>query len=152
MKTAIWFMPLAAVACLLAATGVAQASNIDVIGGTALHNADPTLTGSGIAAIQAEAPLTSNGDDFEVNPTSVVWSASSFTYINSTGQIASGTFPNSVGTESSHADTVAWDFYGNVSSESRSHRREQHDNYNANYYYNDVIALNRLPLSITAFG
>ena len=49
------FLVLAGMICLVAIAGVAAASNLDAIGITALRNADPTLTGSGIAVIQAEA-------------------------------------------------------------------------------------------------
>ena len=54
--------------CLVAITGVAAASNLDDIGITALRNADPTLTGSGIAVIQAEANYQSVTGEYQVNP------------------------------------------------------------------------------------
>ena len=46
---------LAWAVCFSVLASVASASYLDDIGVTALRNVDPTLTGSGIAVIQAEA-------------------------------------------------------------------------------------------------
>ena len=108
--------------------------------------------GSGIAVIQPEGPSSETSNDFEVNPSFIGWSAAAFTYINGSGQIASGTFPNSVGTESSHADTVASNFYSQSSpwGPGIASGLSSIDNYNANYYYNNLIAVNQLPTSISS--
>jgi hypothetical protein len=119
----------------------AAASDLDTIGATALRQADPALTGAGVAVIQAEAPLAAN--TFEVNPAYVGLSPSTFTYVNIGGSIAnSPTFPNSVGSESSHADVVAACLtavapgVGSV------------DNYDANYYYSQIVAGGQTPSSV----
>ena len=121
----------------------AQGSDADTIGATALQQADPSLTGAGVAIIQAEAPVSTNA--FEVNPASVGLSPSIFTYINSGGSIAnSATFPNNVGAESWHADNVAACLtaiapgVGSI------------DNYDANYYYSQIVASGHRPSSINA--
>jgi hypothetical protein len=121
----------------------ASGSDADTIGATALQQADPTLTGAGVAVIQAEAPLSTNA--YEVNPASVGLSPSVFTYINGSGSIAnSATFPNGVGLESSHADTVASCLtviapgVGSI------------DNYDANYYYSQIVASGQMPSSVNA--
>ena len=124
--------------------GRASAQTVaDEIGATALQAINPTLTGSGIDIIQAEAD---NGPTncFEVNPSSVSLPPSIFTYINSTGTIATANFPNSVGTESSHADGVASIIAGIAPGLSGI------DNYDASYYVNNVIGPGVTPASINA--
>ena len=85
--------------CLVAIAGIAAAGNLDDIGITALRNADPTLTGSGIAVIQAEAnyggtdQLPSQSGRGHLSP-------SQFTYMSGSGVIlnsASYTTPNAAG-------------------------------------------------------
>ena len=74
------------------------------------------------------------------------WTAAGiFTYINGSGSIAnSATFPNSVGLESSHADYVAANLatiapgIGSI------------DNYDANYYYSQIVATGQMPSSVNA--
>jgi len=123
---------------LLLLTGAVslRAGDLDLMGVTVLRQIDPTLNGSGVKVAQPEYSNPGVGD-FEVNPGYVGQSASLFTYISTNGSIATG-FPNSVGVESGHADTVAGHFYGisggvatNVS---------HVDNYDADYFFNHYIS------------
>ena len=120
-------------------------SDLDTIGVTALEQADPTLTGAGVAVIQAEASLTSGAaaanDTFEVNPASAGLPASIFTYVNSGGSIATA-FPNNVGPESSHADAVA-SYLAAVAPGISSL-----DNYDASYYYYNLVAAGERPSAV----
>ena len=138
LKTSATFC-LLAVLCLLWGRA-ARGSNADTIGATELQQADPTLTGAGIAVIQAEAPVGTNAS--EVNPASAGLSPSIFTYLNDSGSIATS-FANSVGSESGHADTVASNLAGIAPGVSSI------DNYNANYYYN-IVASGRTPSSFSS--
>ncbi len=123
----------------------ARGSDLDTIGVTALEQADPTLTGAGVAVIQAEASLTAGtgaaNDTFEINPASAGLPANIFTYINSGGSLATA-FPNQVGPESSHADAVA-SYLAAVAPGISSL-----DNYDASYYYDNVIATGERPSSV----
>ncbi len=81
---------------------------LDTIGVTALLGLDPTLTGSGVIVAQIEtapSPL-----EFEVNPGSPGQPVKLFAYRSTLG--GASKFPNSVGSESPHADSVAEDLYG----------------------------------------
>ena len=122
-----------------------RGSDLDTIGVTALEQADPTLTGAGVAVIQAEASLTAGtgaaNDTFEINPASAGLPANIFTYINSGGSLATA-FPNQVGPESSHADAVAA-YLAAVAPGISSL-----DNYDASYYYDNVIATGERPSSV----
>jgi hypothetical protein len=121
----------------------AMASTYDDIGVTAIRAADATLTGTGVYVGQPEAgtypsypPPDYTTDNFEVNPAAVGKTASLFTYISSFGS-AAGTYPNTIGTESGHADAVANNFYG---SGGVAPGVLHVDNYDANYFYNSLIA------------
>jgi hypothetical protein len=118
--------------------GRVWSSDADTIGATALQQADPTLTGAGIAVIQAEADVATN--TFEASP-AVGLSSTVFTYINSSGSIATS-FPNSVGAESWHADNVASSLAA-IAPGIRSL-----DNYDASYYYSQIVAAGQLPSSV----
>ncbi len=137
------FFGLLTVLCLT--WSQARGSDLDTIGVTALEQADPTLTGAGVAVIQAEASLTSGvgaaNDTFEVNPASAGLPASIFTYVNSGGSIAAA-FPNNVGPESSHADAVA-SYLAAVAPGISSL-----DNYDASYYYYNLVAAGERPSAV----
>jgi hypothetical protein len=91
------------------AAGCTQAqSTLDTIGVTSLQAQDPALTGSGVNVMQVEAEP--GAGQFEVNPGSPGQPVKLFTYRSALG--SSGTFPNKVGSESTHADQVAENFYG----------------------------------------
>ena len=118
-----------------------DATTLDTIGVTALRNLNPALNGSGQNVAHAELQNT-GFNQFEVNP-GVVGQPMIFTYINSSGQ-TSNAFPNSIGTESSHADGVGDAFYGQTNSsnpEGVAYGVGHIYNYEANYFYNHFISL-----------
>jgi hypothetical protein len=108
-----------------------RSSSLDAIGVTLLRTVTTNVNGTGISVAQPEATGVGS-EDFEVNPADnwVQQPTSLFTYISSSGTTTN--FPNSVGSESGHADQVASNFYGlpvgiatNVA---------HVDNYDANYF------------------
>lgn len=146
--------PLIGLVMVLAALAPsAMAGALDDIGITALRNADPTLTGNGIAVIQVEAGASA----YQVDPATVHLSPSQFTYINYSGTtpviVTSSTYttPNAAGGTSSHANSVARNFYGNATSGvdlGAAPGVSTIDNYSADSYCEYVIAANNLPSSI----
>lgn len=107
MKSLISHVVLLAV-LMVGGFSTAQAQYLNQIGMTLLSAVTTNLNGSGIRVAQPEA----SGDylAWQVNPANVGQPASLFTYISSNGTAA--TFPNSLGSDSGHADTVANQFYG----------------------------------------
>ncbi len=131
----------------LVSLGVASAGNLDIIGVTRLRQFDPTLLGNGINVAQVEAPVaTSLPPPFEVNPSAIGQAAALFTYRSSLGN--SSSFPNSVGTESGHANGVGNNFFGAADGVAPSVNHV--DNYEANYFYNDVVTAPLTTSSIAA--
>lgn len=116
----------------------ALAQNLDIIGSTLLQTVTTNVNGSGIRVAQPEAGLDTNVPAviWQVNPAVVGQPASRFTYISSGG--SASTFPNSLGSESGHADSVGGNFYGWGSGVATNVAHV--DNYEANYFYNYVIA------------
>jgi len=97
----------AAAFCLLASLS-SLAGDLDTIGLTQLLAQHPGLTGAGVRIAQ---PESDNGTPaFEINPATAGQPQLLFTWIATNG-IATE-FPNSLGTESGHADAVAQDFFG----------------------------------------
>ena len=98
----------AALAILLAGGWLpsAQAQSLDQIGVTLLRAVTTNLNGAGIRVAQPEA----SAPTFEVNPAAVGQPTNLFTYASAAGTDTN--YPNSVGTESGHADNVAQLFYG----------------------------------------
>jgi len=111
---------------------LAMADDLDTVGVTLLRLSDPTLTGTGVRAAQAEA----GSPTWEVNPDAVNQPASFFTYFSSAG--STNTFPNALGSESSHADQVGNAFYG-ISGVATN--LAHLDNYEASYFYDRIILL-----------
>jgi hypothetical protein len=111
-----------------------RGSDFDTIGVTPLRAVDATLIGTGIYVNHVEASL-SGTTNFEVGPATTGQPTSLFTWIGLNGSAT--TFPNSVGTESSHADSVADHFYhvNDGPSPGVSHV----DNYLADVYYENII-------------
>jgi hypothetical protein len=116
----------------------AYASNLDIIGGTLLGTLTTNLNGSGVQVAQPEA----GAPVFEVNPGAVGLPASLFAYITATG--TTNNFPNALGSESGHADTVASFFYGAGTGVATNVSHV--DNYDANYFYSPIITT-ALPIS-----
>ncbi len=90
----------------------AFAATLDTIGVTLLRAVTTNVDGGGITVAQPEASLDSPGafTIWEVNPASVDRPASIFTYASSNG--TASVFPNSLGSDSSHADGVGGQLYG----------------------------------------
>ncbi len=108
---------------------------------TAFRAVTTNLDGSGIHVAQPEASLTTNLLTFEVNPASVSQPALSYVYTTFNGTTDS--FPNALGFESSHADAVGGIFYGitfvvetNVAGV---------DNFEADFFYSNYISDLTLP-------
>jgi len=113
-----------------------HASTLDTLGVTLLRTVTTNVTGAGIHVAQAEGnngPTTTN---WQVNSSTFAQLASLFTYYSSGGSAT--TFPNDLGAESGHADAVGTNFYGipNGVATNVAHV----DNYEANYFYNSIIA------------
>jgi hypothetical protein len=115
----------------------AGAQQLDTIGVTLLRAVTTNVDGTGIRVAQPEAQGTNIPPDFEVNPAngSVQKPASLFSYIDT---VSTNVFPNTLGTESGHADTVASYFYGLPGGVATNVAHV--DNYNADYFYNGIIA------------
>jgi hypothetical protein len=105
-----------------------HAEHLDAIGVTLLRTITTNLDGTGIRVAQPEA----GAPTFEVTPSSpwVQQPAGLFTYITSSG--TTNNFPNSLGADSSHADTVASNFYGLPAGVATNVVHV--DNYDANYF------------------
>ena len=127
---------------LLFAAAAARAGEFDTIGGTLLRQVAPTLLGTGVPVAQPEGYDFGIAGAFEVNPSVVGQPTNLFTWISSNG--IAGTFPNSVGSMSAHADSVAGNFYGIGTGVAP--QVSHVDNYDADYFYNTYIA-NALPVS-----
>ena len=116
-------------------TGLAAyGQQLNAIGVALLRSVVTNADGSGIPVAQPEAGYPS----FEVNPanSSVQQPTTLFTYLGSNG--TASVFPNSLGTESGHADAVAANFYGLPGGVATNVAHV--DNYDANYFYFDIIA------------
>lgn len=127
---------LCVVVLFLALVVQSWAAALDDVGVTLLRTVDPTLTGANIRVAQPEANSGTNPPDFEVNPAAVGQPSSLFTYTSTLGSAT--TFPNSVGTESGHADGVGSLFYG--ANGGVAPQVAHVDNYDADYFYNNIIA------------
>jgi len=122
---------------------LAQAQNLDTIGVTVLRSVATNVNGSGIRVAQPEAGLDTNNPPmiWQVNPAAVGQSSSLFTYISSGG--SASTFPNSLGSESGHADSVGGIFYGLGTGVATNVAHV--DNYEADDFFNNIIAARNPP-------
>jgi hypothetical protein len=111
-----------------------HAQQLDAIGVILLRSVATNADGTGIPVAQPEAGYPS----FEVNPanSSVQQPAGLFTYLGSNG--TASVFPNSLGSESGHADTVAAYCYGLPGGVATNVAHV--NNYDANYFYDSIIA------------
>jgi len=114
---------------------MARGQNLDQIGVTLLRAETTNLNGAGIRVAQPEAGYNL-ATNWEVNPSVVGQPPGFLTYISANGSTTA--FPNSLSSESSHADSVAEIFYG-ISSGVATNVAHS-DNYDANYFYNSIIA------------
>jgi hypothetical protein len=114
---------------------VARAQNLDTIGVTLLQSVTTNLNGTGIRVAQPEAGYNL-GTNWEVNPAAASQPVGLFTYISGNG--SANSFPNSLSSESDHADSVAQIFYGIPNGVATNVARV--DNYDANYFYDSIIS------------
>jgi hypothetical protein len=114
----------------------ARAQNLDPIGVTLLQTVTTNVNGSGIRVAQPEA-YDIGTTNWEVNPNAsgVGQPVSLFTYTSSLGSV--NTYPNSINTESGHADAVAGYFYGIPGGVATNIIHV--DNYDANYFFGSII-------------
>jgi hypothetical protein len=124
-----------------------RASNLDTIGVTLLRTVTTNVNGAGIYVAQTEASLTADLLTWEVNPTNENYvlnqPASLFAYYSSSG--STNNYPNPLGTDSWHADDVAYNFYGLSGGVATNVAHV--DNYEADYFYNSII-MSPLPANI----
>ena len=124
----------------LEASLTAQAQNLDTIGVTLLRMVTTNVNGTGIRVAQPEASDSTNTSaGFEVNPanSSVQQPVGLFTYIATNG--TANDFPNTLGSESGHADSVAGNFYGMPGGVATNVAHV--DNYDANYLHQQVSSM-----------
>jgi hypothetical protein len=121
-----------AILTLACSAGTAAfASNLDTIGVTLLRTVTTNLNGSGVRVAQPEA----GAPVFEVNPLAVGMPISLFTY--TVAASTTNNYPNALGSESGHANTVASFFYAPAAGVATNVSHV--DNYDANYFYNTLI-------------
>ena len=124
---------------ICAAALSAPATNLDTIGVTLLRQVDPTLNGNGVKVAQVEAhyftaPLPPYA--FEVVPSVVGQPVSLFTYYSGLG--TSNSYPNAIGVNSDHADSVGRNFFG-IADGVATNISHVH-NYEVNYFINTFIS------------
>jgi hypothetical protein len=112
-----------------------QAGDLDTMGVTRLRALDSTLTGNGVVVAQPEALNSTNSPEFEVNPAVAGEPQSFFTWISTNG--AATVFPNSLGTESPHADSVGLSLFG--ASQGVAPGVAHDYNYEADYFYAVIV-------------
>jgi hypothetical protein len=125
----------------------ADAQTPDTIGVTLLQTVTTNLNGAGVTVGQPEAddPGTPPGTNtWEVRPdaTGVGQPTNLFTYIN--GFSTANTYPNSLGLESGHGESVAGNFYGIPGGVATNVAHV--DNYEADMFFNDDVN-EELPIS-----
>ncbi|HEX4645332.1 MAG TPA: S8 family serine peptidase [Verrucomicrobiae bacterium] len=126
------FILLLASACL---AGVAShASSLDIIGLTVLRATTTNLDGTGIPILQVETEA-STSTDWEVNPAAVGLPAGNFVYYYNGA--STNNFPNTLGTESWHGDSVGARFYADPGGVATN--VAQVNNYEATYFAFTVI-------------
>ena len=91
--------------CFLCLKPQLHAQDDDQTGVKLFRLATTNLYGTGIHVAQAEAEASTNPPAFEVNPANVGSPAGIFKYLSANGTATS--YPNTVGTNSGHAERVA---------------------------------------------
>jgi len=99
--------------CFLCLKPQLHAQDDDQTGVKLFRLTTTNLYGTGIHVAQAEAEAATNPPAFEVNPANVGSPAGIFKYLSANGTATS--YPNTVGTNSGHAESVAKFLYGTVS-------------------------------------
>jgi hypothetical protein len=116
---------------------VAHAANLDIVGVTLLRAVTTNVNGAGIRVAQPEAELSNNPPTWEINPANVGQPASLLTYISDAGSAT--VYPNTLGTNSWHAEDVGNNFYGIPNGVATNIAVV--DNYEADYFYTSIIAV-----------
>jgi hypothetical protein len=111
-----------------------HASAQDIIGDILLQTVTTNVNGTGIRVAQPEADYNL-GTNWQVNPAAVGQPTSLFTYFETNG--TSSNFPNSLSSESGHADSVGENFYGIPGGVATNVAHV--DNYDAQFFYDSVI-------------
>jgi hypothetical protein len=106
-----------------------RGQTLDQIGVTLLRAVTTNVNGTGVRVAQPEAGFD-QVTNWEVNPGTVGRPPGFFTYISANGSTTN--FPNSLSSESGHADAVAGIFYG-ISGGVATNVAHA-DNYDANYF------------------
>lgn len=112
---------------------MARASDLDTIGVTVLRTVITNVNGAHIRVAQPEAGYDL-GTNWEVNPAAAGQPGGIFIYISANGSTTN--FPNSLSSESGHADGVAGIFYGITGGVATNVAHV--DNYDAN----DLVQVN----------
>src|SRR5208282_5787471 len=108
----------------------AQAAYLGPIGVTLLQTVTTNLDGAGIRVAQPEAYETNSNWEVNPNANAVGQPVNLFTYVSAGGSATN--FPNSLSSESGHADTVASYYYGLPGGVATNIAHV--DNYDANYF------------------
>lgn len=121
---------------LFAGLSALHSQSLDEIGVTALGTVTTNLHGAGIRVAQVEAETGTNlPPPFEVTPAQQGQSNNLFTYLSGAG--TASTFPNSAGSDSAHADSVAGLFYGLGSGVATNLAHV--DNYDVNFFIQGYV-------------
>jgi hypothetical protein len=112
----------------------APAQSLDQIGVTLLRTVTTNVNGAGIRVAQAEAGYD-QVTNWEVNPGAAGRAVGFITYISANGSTTN--FPNSLSSESGHADNVAGNFYGMSGGVATNVAHV--DNFDANAFISDYI-------------
>ena len=118
----------------------AQAQDLNQIGVTLLRAVTTNLNGSGIRVAQPEAAFD-RGTNWEVNPAAAGQPAGLFTYLSADG--STNVFPNTLSSESGHADAVAQHFFGIPGGVATNVAHV--DNYEADYFITNYV-FNLVPM------
>jgi hypothetical protein len=124
----LFFLP-----CLLATCALPTCATLDAIGITALRRFAPELTGAGISVAQVE--VSSPG--WQANPAAIGPMLCKMTWTCGSGSATN--FPNTLGSESGHANEVGRLFF------SAACGVTQFENYEASYFTSVVIP-NEVPI------
>jgi hypothetical protein len=108
------------------------ASDFETIGLVTLRNMAPSVTGGGVGVAVPEAGAPA----WQINPAAVAHPETLFTWYSSAGSASS--YPNSLGTESGHADEVAKRFVGLTNGVAPAVAHV--DNYEANFFFSSLIS------------
>ena len=107
------------------------ASDFETVGLATLRDLVPSLTGAGVVVALPEA----GAPTWQVNPAAISQPMELFTWRASGGSETN--YPNSLGSESGHANEVARAFFGLTTGAAPGVAHV--DNYDANYFFNSLV-------------